>query len=345
MKAAYLADVGKLEIKEVEKPFCPVDSILVRVKACAICGTDLKVYRYGHRLIKFPRITGHELAGEIVEIGPEIKSYKLGDRVTVAPAIPCGECFPCRCGIQGMCDNLIAIGYHCDGGFAEYMAVPARAVKTGCVNIIPDNVTFDEAALTEPLAVTINCQEISPVGLGDAVVVVGGGPLGCFHADLAKSKGAAKVIMVEVSPKRLKQARISGADIFVNSAEENPVDRVLKETNNKGADIVIVACSSGVAQEDALQMVCKRGHVNFFGSLPKDNSVIRLDSNIVHYKECFISGTHGSTPQQNQLALSLLSGGNISLKKYVTHHLSLDDLRKGLEIVEKGEGLKVIINP
>ena len=345
MKAAYLEDVGKLEIREMDKPQCPTDSLLIKVEACAVCGTDVKVFHYGHRLIQFPRVTGHELAGTVVETGPESKGFAEGDRITVAPAVPCGECIYCRDGIQGMCDNLMAIGYHWDGGFAEYMAVPSRAVRTGCVSIIPDNVSFETAALTEPLAVAINCQEISPVKLGSTVVIMGAGPLGCIHADVAKANGAAKVIMVEVSSKRLRQAGICRADVFVNGSEENSVERVLAETNNRGADVIIVACSSGAAQEDALRMVCKRGHVNFFGSLPKDKSVISLDSNTVHYKECFISGTHGSTPQQNDLALSLLSGGNISVDKYITHRLPLDDLIKGLEIVEKGEGLKVIINP
>jgi len=345
MKAALLKDVGNLEIKEVKKPLCSVHSILIRVKACAICGTDLKVYRYGHRLIKFPRITGHELAGSIVETGSEIKRYKQGDRVTVAPAVPCGECFYCRRGIQGMCDNLTAIGYHYDGGFAEYMLIPSIAIKNDCVNILPDNLTFEEAALTEPLAAVMNCQEISTIKLGDTVVIMGAGPLGCFHADLAKTKGAGKVIMVEVSSSRLEQSKISGADIFINGSEENPVERVLEETNNRGADVVIVACSSGKAQEDALGMVCKRGQVNFFGSLPKDKSVIGFNSNIVHYKECVISGTHGSTPQQNQLVLSLLSEKKISLKKYITHRLPLDELLSGLEMIEKGEGQKIIINP
>lgn len=345
MKIAFLKDVGKLEIKDIAKLSCPDDSILIKVKACAICGTDLKVYKYGHRLIRFPRIPGHELAGIVVERGSEIKGYKEGDRVTVAPAVPCGECFYCRHGIQGMCDNLTAIGYHYDGGFAEYMVIPPLAIKNDCVNIIPDNLTFEEAALTEPLAAIINCQEISTVRLGDTVVIIGAGPLGCLHTEIAKTNGASKVIMIEVSSKRLEQSRISGADIFVNGAEEGSVERVLKETENRGADVIIIACSSGSAQEDALKMVCKRGHINFFGSLPKDKSIIRFDSNIVHYKECIISGTHGSTPQQNQLALSLLSKGKISIKKYITHHLPLDEILNGFGIVEKGEGMKVIIEP
>ena len=178
MLAAVLEKIGQLEIKEVKVPQCPPDGMLLRVEACAVCGTDVKVYRFGHRLIRPPRITGHELAGAIVEVGTNVKGYREGDRISLAPAIPCGDCSWCRKGIQNRCDNLIATGYHYDGGFAEYMAVPSRVMRNDCVNIIPDNLSFEEAALTEPLACAINCQGRSKVEVGSTVVVIGAGPLG-----------------------------------------------------------------------------------------------------------------------------------------------------------------------
>lgn len=345
MQAAVLEKVGQLKVKEVALPKCPADGILIKVEACAICGTDVKVYRFGHRLIKPPRITGHELAGIIVEVGTKIKGYKKGNRITVAPAIPCGTCYYCRKGIQDRCDNLTAIGYHYDGGFAEYMVVPSPAIRGDCVNIIPENLSLEEAALTEPLACAINCQEISRIKLGDTVVVIGAGPLGCLHSELAKSLGAVKVIMVELSPERLKLSKVSGADVYIDASEQNPVKQVLEETDGRGAEVVITACSSGKAQEQALEMVCKRGNINFFGSLPKGKSVIRFDSNIVHYKECYVAGTEGSTPLQNRLALNLIACRKINTKKYITHRLPLSELLPGPDIVEKGKGLKVIVNP
>ena len=244
-----------------------------------------------------------------------------------------------------MCADLTAIGYHYDGGFAEYMVVPPRAVRNDCVTILPENVSFEEASLTEPLASVLNCQEISNVNLGDTVVIVGGGPLGCLHAWVARAHGVAKVIMTELSSERLELSRISEADVYINTSREDSVKRVLEETGGRGADVVIAACSSGRAQEQALEMVCAHGRINFFGSLPKGKSIINFDSNLVHYKECFVSGTHGSAPRYNKLSLELISKGIIRIRNLITHRLPLVEFLKGITIVEQGKGLKVVIFP
>jgi L-iditol 2-dehydrogenase len=345
MKAAILEEIGKLNIKDIPKPFVKDDTILIKVDSCAVCGTDIKVYHHGHRLIRPPRVIGHELSGTIIEVGKDIKNFKKNDRVAVAPAVPCGECYYCQRGIQGMCDNLTAIGYHYDGGFAEYMEIPSIAIRNGCVNIIPENVSFEEASIAEPLACAINGQELSGVKLGDVVVVIGAGPLGCFHVELARANGASKTILIELSTSRLEMSKKCEANVFIDSSKEDAVKRVLEETNTRGADIVITACSSGKAQEQALQMIAKRGNINFFGGLPKDKSIINFDSNLIHYKEFFVAGTHGSSPRHNSLALQLISSGKIAVKKYITHHLTVDKVLDGIGLVEKGESLKVIIKP
>ncbi len=345
MKAAVLEEIENLVIKDVNEPECPGDGILIKVEACAVCGTDVKVYHHGHKHIRFPRITGHEVAGTIVEVGHEVNDYREGDRVAVAPAIPCGACSYCRRGIQGMCANLTAMGYHYDGGFAGYMLVPSPAVRNGCVNKIPENLSFEEAAIAEPLACCINGQELSGVKLGDTVVVIGGGPVGCFHVQLAKTQGATKVILIDVSAERLKISRVASADIYIDGSRERAVERVLEETEGSGAEVVITACSSGRAQEESLQMVASRGNVNFFGGLPKDNPYIKFNSNLPHYKEFSLVGTHGSSPRHNILALGLIAGGKIKARELITHHLPLDGVREGIGITERGEGLKVIIKP
>lgn len=345
MKAAILEEIENLVVKDIDKPECPRDSILVKVEACAVCGTDVKVYHHGHKHIRFPRVTGHEVASTIVEVGQEVKGYQEGDRVAVAPAVPCGSCHYCRQGIQSMCANLTAIGYHYDGGFAEYMLVPPVAIRNGCVNNIPDNLSFEEAAIAEPLACCINGQELSGVKLGDTVVVIGTGPVGCFHVQLAKSQGATRVISIDVSEERLKIARVASADVYIDSSQERAVERVLKETEGRGAEVVIVACSSGKAQEESLRMVASRGNVNFFGGLPKDNPYIKFNSNLPHYKEFSVVGTHGSSPQHNRLALSLIADGRIKAKELITHRLPLDKVLEGIGITERGEGLKVVIEP
>jgi len=245
-----------------------------------------------------------------------------------------------------MCDDLTAIGYHYDGGFAQYMLVPARAVRNGCVNVLPDNLSYEEAAIAEPLACVINGQELSGVKLGDTVVVIGSGPVGSFHLELARSKGASKTILSEAAQERLDAAKELGtADIYVNPMKEDLAKKVMDETEGRGADVVIVACSVGKAQEQSLQLVAKRGNINFFGGLPKDKPFIQFDSNQIHYKEFTVVGTHGSAPRHNLTAINLISEGRIKAKKYITRTLPLDKVAEGIAAVEKAQGFKTIIKP
>jgi len=345
MKAAVLQQVGQFEVREVPVPENTDDGILLRIDSCAICGTDVKVYRHGHRMIKPPRITGHELCGTIKEVGKKLRGFKKGGRVAVAPAVPCGECHYCKKGIMAMCDNLTAIGYHYDGGFAEYMLVPGNVIRVGCVNKVPENISSDEAALAEPLACAINGQELSGVKKGDTVVVMGAGPLGCVHVELARAKAAKKLILIDISAQRLELSGICGAHRYIDSSKTDPVSAVMEETGGRGAEVVIVACASGIAQEQAMQMIAKCGNVNLFGGLPKDKPYINFDSNLVHYREFCVTGTHGSSPAHNRQAIELISRGRVPVKKYITHHLPLDRILEGMELVEKARSLKVIINP
>ncbi|HPP67388.1 MAG TPA: alcohol dehydrogenase catalytic domain-containing protein, partial [bacterium] len=250
-KAALLRDIEDLMIVDREIPQIHAGEILIRVKSCAICGTDIKVFHHGHKHIVFPRITGHEISGVIEKIGPEVKKFNVGNNVTIAPAIPCGECYYCRQGWQSMCDNLKTIGYQFDGGFAEYMIVPDVAVSNGCVNLIPEGLNFDQAALTEPLACVINGQQLSKTEMGDVVLIIGAGPIGCLHAELAKNIGASKVILADVEQNRLDMAGFTGA-ITVNSQQTDLKKFIVEHTDGRMADRVIVAVGASNAQEQAL---------------------------------------------------------------------------------------------
>ena len=346
MKAAVLKEIEDLEIKDVSYPDFSSEEILIKIKACSICGTDIRVYHHGHKHMRFPRIIGHELSGEIIEVGERVKDYEIGEKVAIAPAIPCGKCYYCRRGMQSMCINLTAIGYHYDGGFAEFMRVPENAVRNGCVNPIPSNLSFEEAALAEPFACAINGQELSQIGLGDVVVVMGAGPLGCIHLQLAKVKGASKTILIELSQKRIEFARkFFSPDIVINPSLEDAIQRVKDETEGRGADKIIVACPSNKAQEDSLLMVAPRGIINFFGGLPLDKPFIKFNSNLVHYGEFYIVGTHGSAPYHNELALNLISQGKVKIIELISHHLPLEGLEEGLHLAESGKGMKIMINP
>jgi len=346
MKAAVLEDIGKIVVKEVEKPVCPDDSIVMRVGACAICGSDLRMFRKGDKRLTLPQILGHEMAGEIVEVGSEIKDFKVGDRVTSAPGPSCGECLYCKEGLQTQCINMINIGYNWPGGFAEYHVPPAVSLKGNFINKIPDNLSFEEASLAEPLACCINGQELSNVHQGDTVAVIGAGPAGCMHVELARLKGAKRIFLIQKSQQRLKLAKERfHADVFIDSEKEDFIRRVLKETDGYGVDVVIVACPSGKAQEQSLKIIKGRGRINFFGGLPADNSIIAVDSNIIHYKECFVHGSQSSTGLQNKRALELFSQGKIQARDFITHTFALSEIDEAMKMGESRQGLKIVVRP
>lgn len=345
MKAAVLYGPGQLKLEDLPTPLAGKGEIVIKVESCAICGSDVRIYHHGHANIKLPQIVGHELAGEVTAIGQGVTAFRVGDRVAVAPAIPCGECYYCRRGQQTVCDNLESIGYHYGGGFAEYCRVPARALAQGNVHLVPGNVSYDEAAVAEPLACAINAQEIAGVGLGDTVAVIGAGPIGCMHVQLARSLGATKTILVEINAERLNIARVAKADLYVDSSRSDPVAAVLEATGGHGADVVVVSCPSGAAQEQALRMVRKRGRVSFFGGLPKGKSVIQFDSNLVHYREFSVLGAYGSTPRHNEMALQMIAAGRIDLKGIITHRVKLEEIERGMNLIETGEALKVCVIP
>jgi L-iditol 2-dehydrogenase len=224
--------------------------------------------------------------------------------------------------------------------------VPPVAVRTGCVNAVPDNVSDHEAALAEPLACAINGQDLSRVAQGDAVLIIGSGPLGCLHAQLARARGASTVVLADIAPERLDMARpVAGADAYVNTSAEPLKEAVDRVSAGRGMDRVIVACGAPQAQVESLDLVAKRGSVNFFGGLPKDAPTITIDSNLIHYREFFITGTHGSAPADNRLALELISKGKVNVRDLVSRVITLDELLAGLELVEQRKALKVVVEP
>jgi L-iditol 2-dehydrogenase len=343
MKAAVLEGTSKIRLKEVDTPACTADTILVRMDACAVCGTDVKALRHGHRLLKPPVVLGHELAGTIVEVGGDVHGYYSSERVTIAPAVPCGICHYCRRGNSTVCENALDIGLRWDGGFAEYVLVPPAAVNHASVNKIPDGVSAAAAALTEPLACCLNAQQLLNVGAGDRVLIIGCGPMGCLNAMLARTLGASRVLMADVDARRVEMARVAGADACINSAEEDLKAKVLARTNDRGADVVIVACGNAQAQEGAAELAARRGRLNFFGGLPRGSGPIAFDSNRLHYAELALVGNHGSTPDQNYRALQLIASGQVDTERLITHRFPLSDIERAFDMAESGEGLKVLV--
>jgi L-iditol 2-dehydrogenase len=346
MKVARFHAPGDIRISDAPEPTVGPGELKIRVRNCSTCGTDVKIFRYGHHHIVPPRVMGHEIAGEVVAVGDGVGGWSAGDRVQVIAAIPCGRCGECRRGRMTVCPYQESIGYHYDGGFAEYMVVPAKVLAVDGVHRIPAGLGYAEASVTEPLACVLNGQQLAGVGEGDDVVVVGSGPIGCLHVRLARARGAARVFLVELNPDRLaRAAALVGPDAAVPAGEVDPVDEVLKLTDGRGADVVITAAASGAAQEQALRMAARAGRISFFGGLPKDNPTITLDSNLVHYRELTIVGANGSSPEHNARALELIATGAVPTTDLITHRLPLADVLTAIDIVGRGDAIKVTIEP
>ncbi len=345
MRAAIYKGIEQIEVEDIEKPQAGAGELLVKVKACAICGGDLRTYRFGHKAIKPPIVLGHEIAGVIEEVGEGISRYKVGDRVIVAPGIGCGECSYCLSGHQNLCYHRKTIAHHYDGGFAEYIKIPANAVRAGNVNFIPDEVDYLSASLAEPLACVINGQEALDIKLGNTVAVIGAGPIGLMHAELARASGAGKVFLLNRSKKRLESAKALGYDAYINTSEGDPVQAVLDLTNGQGADVTIVTAGSAEAQNMGIQMTGKMGKTCMFAGLPKDTPNLTFDVNFIHYRQIGIYGTFSSAPRHNALAIEMIRSGKINADRILTHAVSLEDINLGLDLVKNRAGLRVAVVP
>lgn len=259
------------------------------------------------------------------------------------------KCDFCRQGKQNLCpavsQELNCIGYKFAGGFAEYINMPAEAVLQGCVIPIPDSLSDEEAALAEPLSCVINGQSYLNIGIGDTVAIIGAGTIGCMQLALAKAQGASKVFLIGRSKDRLKLAERFKPDALISTLDGDPVEQVMDLTGGKGASVAIVACSEGVAQEQAIAMSAIQGRISLFGGLPKDKPTINFNSNTVHYKEQSVFGAFASNSFQYVQALELLASGQVPGKEFVTHHFPLDEVVEGIQTSMRGEALKVVIHP
>jgi L-iditol 2-dehydrogenase len=333
-----------VRVEDAPEPTAGPGDLLIRVRNCSICGTDAKIWRSGHPNLSPPRVLGHEVAGEVVEVGEGAGGWSVGDRVQVIAAIPDGACEECRRGWMTVCPGQERIGYQYDGGFAELMRVPAKVLAVDGVNRIPDALSFAEASVAEPLSCVLNGQEQARVGEGQTVVVVGAGPIGCMHVRLARARGAARVLLIELSARRLEMAAaLVAPDEAIGAEAGDTVETVRKLTDGRGADVIVVAAASGKAQEDALRMAARRGTVSFFGGLPKDRPTISCDANIVHYREVGIVGANGSSPDHNKQALELIASGAVPVADLITHRLPLEQAIEGISTVTRGEAIKVTI--
>jgi L-iditol 2-dehydrogenase len=343
---AYVYTLDKqLSLQEKVLPEGSDQTAVMKVTASSICGTDLRTYRFGSSKITPPRIIGHEAVGILTTVGKHVTGFSEGDRVQIAPAIGCGQCYPCSKGHTNLCDHLETIGFQYDGTFAEYLEIPQSAFRQGNVSKIERQVSDEEAVLAEPIACVVNAQQFLHIQPGEFVAIFGAGFIGCMHAKLAALNGAEKVFMIEVNPIRAKQAQALNPNlILLEPSKGNLVETARNLTDGRGMDVAIVACSVGSAQVDAMNITAKLGRVSLFGGLPGESKGF-LDSNIIHYKEISVYGVHASTPAQNRQALKWISEGTLDVSQYSRDIFMLEHIEEAFQALQNEKIMKAIIKP
>ncbi|EQB37923.1 MULTISPECIES: zinc-dependent alcohol dehydrogenase [Virgibacillus] len=344
MKAVELTGKKRLTLTERDLPGIQEDEILLKVHAVGVCGSDLRIYQNGDDRVDYPRITGHEIAGEIVDIGPRVSRFQFGDRVTLGAHMPCGTCHYCQANEGHHCVEGRSMGYQVDGGFAEYIVLPSLFIQNGSVQRIADTTSYQLACLSEPFSCVLSGLQEIEVHAGETAVVYGAGAIGCMYIAALKRMGAAKVIAVQRSKERQKKALEIGADIVIDPNNENTMDRVISETGGLGAHAVIVTAPSPVVQNEALMLARTTGRVLYFAGI-KGVTDMPVNTNPIIYKQLKVVGTHGAPRHLHMEAVKWIDEGFIDFSFFITHTFPLEETQNAFETALSKEGLKSIVIP
>jgi L-iditol 2-dehydrogenase len=342
-KVVYYAPKDVRIERMEEPPALEAGDALVKVEACAICGTDIKSYNKGNPRIKPPMTMGHEFVGAVVGTGGNLPpgAPKMGDRVVMATTIGCGECRYCKSGHSNLCRKAEAIGFHYPGGMAPFVRVPAKAVRMGHLVVVGD-LEAKVAAIAEPLSCVVNGLSRLSWAEVKTVLIMGLGPLGFLHALAARAKGAEKIVCVEFPGKRTDLAKSLGFSVFAPSEID---EAYLGLTGGEGFDLVVVTAPHGPTQAKSPMYARKGGYVSFFASLPQGEEILSINSRTIHYGELTIFGTSDSTPAHMREAVEMLKARKSEFAQLVTHELPMKSFHEAMEIIAAGQAVKVVLKP
>ena len=345
MIAAKYTQGEGLEIGQAPVPAIAEDELLVRVEGTALCGTDMKIVRSGHRKLRVGQtiILGHEFVGTIEKAGARVSNYAVGTRVGVAPNMGCGRCEMCGHGLANMCPDYTAFGIDRDGAHTEFVCLPAAAMAQGNVIPLSPEVSPVEAALAEPLSCVVNGMRASQLQAGDLAVIYGAGPMGLLNLLLALASGAARVWVVDLNDARLEKAKALGADDVFNPGRGPVRDWIKGLTRGRGADVVITAVAVPQVQQEAVELLAPFGRLCLFAGLAKGESAVALDTNAIHYKNLVVTGMTGGAPQDYRTALKLIESRRVDVRKVVSHVFPLREMARAYELAQSGEGLKIVM--
>jgi L-iditol 2-dehydrogenase len=344
MKAAVYHGIRDVRIEDIPAPEAGPGEVVLRILRCAVCGTDKRIYLHGQKNVVPPTVTGHEIVGRVDQLGEGVDGPPVGTKVIVATPVGCGTCIYCRREQYNLCEDIKPLGYDYAGGFAERMKVPAQAVAQGNIIPIDESLDPDHAALIEPLSCVLNGQEYLNAQAGDRALVFGAGPIGLMHAGVLKARGCEPVLVADVSAERLDYVAELGVGTAIQTGTDDPCDLILEAAGGEKFDVIVTACSVKAVQAYALRLARKKARVSFFAGIPKDDPVLPIDTNHLHYNEISLFGAFASNNRHYAEAAGIVARGEIPSAKFVTHTFPLDDIVKGFETVEKGQGIKVVID-
>lgn len=346
MKAAVFHGPGELEVTEVDVPKIGRGELLVEVGANTLCGTDGRIFR-GEKTkgVRKPSILGHEFAGRVAEVGKSLQNFKVGDTVAMAPVIPCRRCFYCRNGLENACQNRQALGYEFDGGMSEFVRIPAMALESGNLFHTESEIEFEYLALAEPLSCCVNGHKNSEIPLDGTVLIMGAGPIGLFHLQLALLAGARHVTVSEPSPFRREVAGQLGAQVTLDPNTQDLPEAISEATKGLGVDSTIICIGIPRLVNDALHLTRKGGCVNIFAGLP-DKGWSHIEANLIHYNELKVTGATAARRSDFETALRLIESRRVDVSPFVTDRFPLSETRAAIDkATSNSEGLKIALIP
>ena len=336
---------GRAGLTELPDPAPGPGEILLRVESNTVCGTDLRIMR-GEKTkgVRPGVVLGHEVSGTIAELGDGVEGYEVGTLCGVSPIFACGICRYCQNGLQNLCDDGLVVGYDVDGGLADFMVIQAVGVRARRLVPAPAGIPPEQLSLAEPLACCLNGLDQYRVDVGDVVVILGAGPIGLFHLQLAVIGGARTVVVSDPSPSRRKVADELGASVTVDPTSDDLAAVVADATDGLGADVAVVCIGRAQLVNDGLNLVGKRGRVCVFAGLA-DKGWAEVEANLIHYKEITLLGSANSGRADYERAVALISSGRIDAARMVTHRFPLDKAAEAIDSVAGGEGVKIAVLP
>src|SRR3972149_5565413 len=336
---------GELRAEQVPVPDPGPGELVVKSTVALTCGTDVKMLKRGHPLAKPPQIMGHEFAGTVSAVGAGVRNFDVGARVVAANSAPCNTCFYCLIHQPNLCERLDEgiIGFTWPGAYAEYVRIPERIVRQNTFQI-PNDVALENVASLEPLACVVHGWDLVHQIPGGVAMIIGGGPIGLLHSQLARLNGAKVVAMSDVIEERLQEATKVGADVTINSGKEDLRARISDLTEGRGADVVVEAVGRGETWESAPSLARKGGTGLLFGGW-RSGTKASFEAEKIHYGELHVQGAFHHTPASVERAFRLIVSGQVAIKPLISHDMPLEKAKEALELMGSGKALKIVLRP